>query len=81
MADIGASVLAKLKNKAKAILHLIRTVPRKINGRYSAKKVKAESDFSIVLDTINKFLFEPFAAVAERKDFNKNWNADKQSWQ
>lgn len=45
------------------------------------KKVKTESDFSIVLNTINKFLFEPFAAVAERKDFNKNWNADKQSWQ
>lgn len=45
------------------------------------KKVKTESDFSIALNTINKFLFEPFAAVAERKDFNKNWNADKQSWQ
>lgn len=45
------------------------------------KKVKTESDFSIVLNTINKFLFEPFAAVAERKDFNKNWNADKQIWQ
>lgn len=45
------------------------------------KKVKTESDFSIVLNTINKFLFEPFAAVAESKAFNKNWNADKQSWQ
>ncbi|MDD6021897.1 MAG: hypothetical protein PUB94_04510 [Oscillospiraceae bacterium] len=43
MADIGASVLAKLKNKAKAFLHLIRTVPRKINGRYSAKKSKPKA--------------------------------------
>ena len=37
-------------------------------------------DYSTVLKTINEFLFEPFAAAVEARDYVKRWSVSENKW-
>lgn len=45
------------------------------------KKIDTKTDnYKIVLDVIRIFLYEPFKAVIENKEFGKHWSVDEQIW-
>lgn len=45
------------------------------------RKIAVEMDeFSVVLQSINQFLYEPYKAVMDGQVFEKHWNADEVSW-
>ena len=37
-------------------------------------------DYSTVLKTINEFLFEPFAAAVEGRNYVKRWSVSENKW-
>ncbi len=45
------------------------------------KKVNTESKFDTVLETIRMFLFPPYQAAVEDKEYTKTWATRKQLWQ
>lgn len=45
------------------------------------KKVNTESKFDTVLETIRMFLFSPYQAAVEDKEYTKTWATRKQLWQ
>ena len=45
------------------------------------KKVNTESKFDTVLETIRLFLFPPYQAAVEDKEYTKTWATRKQLWQ
>lgn len=45
------------------------------------KKIDVEMDeFSVILQSINTFLFEPYVAIMNEEIFEKNWNANEGKW-
>lgn len=70
MADIAASVLARLKNKATE------------SGRsyQLCLQLFCQYNFSTVLKTIKAFLTKPFTSAVEGKEFTEKWSAANGEW-
>ena len=88
MADVAASVLARLKNKGKESgrsyqlclqLFCQEEFLRRLEKSKYAENIKTD-DYSTVLRTIKDFLTKPIVAAINVTCFNEQWSAATNTW-